>query len=113
MKKLILSSILGLLFCNSAVFAQFEMVHCSSTLGTDHDLSLVIVNSSLREIRMSSLESSNAKALIPRKIMNQSTSEKSLYKIVGSDVLVEMENKILNGEAGRLRIDDEDFNCSL
>jgi hypothetical protein len=45
--------------------------------------------------------------------MNQSTAEKTLYSILGSDVLVEIENKILNGEAGRLNIDAEDFNCSL
>jgi len=113
MKKLILPSILAFGFSQSVAFAQFEMVRCYSTLGTDHDLSLVIVNSALREIRTSSLESNRAKALIPRKVMNQSTAEKSLYTIIGSDVLVEIENKILNGEAGRLKIDAEDFNCSL
>lgn len=79
MKKLILPSILAFGFSQSVAFAQFEMVRCYSTLGTDHDLSLVIVNSALREIRTSSLESNRAKALIPRKVMNQSTAEKKAY----------------------------------
>ena len=113
MKKLIIPSIMAFFIANTSAFAQFEMVQCSSTLGTDHNLSLVIVNNTLREIRVGSLETNRAKALIPRKIMNQSTAEKTLYSIVGSDVLVEIENKILNGEAGRLNIDAEDFNCSL
>jgi hypothetical protein len=113
MKKIFFSASIVLLTLSSSAFAQFEMVRCQSILGAERDLSLVIVNSALKEIRPISNNTERARALIPRKIMNQCMPGKTLYTIVGSDILVEIENKILNGEAGILKVDAEDFNCSL
>ena len=113
MKKIFLFITVVLTALTTTAQAQFEMVRCYSTVGPDRELSLVIVNSTLREIRVISTSSERQRALVPRKMMNQSIPGKTLYTIVGSDVLVEIENKILNSETGILKIDAEDFNCSL
>ena len=111
MKKLIFTLTLVVLFISSnAAHAELSIVNCNSHLGTDHNLSLVIVNNSLREIRIQTLES-RIKALVPRKLMNQCIEGRTLFAILGSHTTLELDDAILSGGEGLLKMDDEEFGC--
>ncbi len=112
MKKLIFTLTVVILTISSyGAYAELTIVNCNSHLGTDHNLSLVIVDNSLREIRVQTLES-RLKALIPRKLMNQCIEGRTLFAILGSHSTLELDDAILSGGEGLLKMDDEEFGCN-
>lgn len=102
-----------LTFCIISVAkAEMSTINCSSTLGTDHNLVLITINHSLKQIRIPNFMDNGFKALVPNKLPNQCFEGKTLYAIANSKSMIEVENKVLDSESGQVRLDEEIFNCN-
>ena len=109
MKTLLIMLTLGIM---STAKAEMNTYNCYSTLGTDHSLILITVNHSLKQIRIPNFMDNGFKALVPNKLPNQCFEGKTLFIIAGSNSIAEVENRVLDGEAGQVSLDQEIFNCN-
>lgn len=98
-----------LIFTTSA-FAQLNYINCESTQGSNRFLTLIIANGELKQIRTQST-GSLPRAMFPEKILNQSLPNFTSYLILGNSSILEVENKILEGNGGQVRFGDDSFTC--
>lgn len=90
-------------------FASFNTVNCDSVRGTNNSLSLIIVDHSLKQIRV--INGLRVKALVPSKVVNQELNGVTLYSVSGVVGLMKVENKVLEGNGGLVSLSNDEFSC--
>lgn len=109
MKALILS-LMSFTFLTVSAHAEYSMVNCDSIRGTNRSLTLVVVNQDVKQVRVQT-NGSRQRALIPNKILNQNIDGVTLYTVVGLSGFMEVENKVLEGNGGIVKLADDEFSC--
>ncbi|MBY0517069.1 MAG: hypothetical protein K2P81_09185 [Bacteriovoracaceae bacterium] len=106
--KFLLASILTLSF--SQAFAQYETVSCDSIRGTGNMMLLVIANKELKQVRVS-VGGSMPRALLINRIHGQSIPDVTLYTVSGSSELLEIQNSVLDGIGGYVKLAGDELSC--
>jgi hypothetical protein len=104
-KVLLFSVFLLPLFGNSAPLVQ----DCMSIAGNNHHLLLFVTDGEIKQVRMVT-SGSLPHVLIVNKLANQVIEGSTLYTL-GNAGLMTVENKVLAGEIGTLRLAGETFSC--
>lgn len=108
----IVSLFLSISLFSSMAHAGLETITCTSMQGSNHELTLIIANNDLKQIRISSaIGGSFPRAFIPQKLANQNIQGLTLYTIAGMEGLMEVDNAILEGNSGIVRLSEENFSC--
>lgn len=111
MIKLIpLLALVSLIAFSSLAHAEFNLITCDSVRGTNTALTLVVLNQDVKQVRVQS-NGSRVRALVPNKIINQNIEGVTLYTIVGLTGFMEVENQVLNGNGGYIRLSNDEFSC--
>ena len=106
MKKIIA---LIALTASTLSFAAYETVSCDSIRGTNNTLMLIVVNKDVKQLRVTS--GLRTRALVPRRLINQNIEGKTLYSVSSVLGLMEVDNKLLEGNGGLVRLANDEFSC--
>lgn len=104
------SALLSLVLFSSMAKADVTMINCDSIRGTQRSLTLVVFNQELKQVRVLS-NGSRPRPLIPNKLINQNIEGVTLYTLVGLPGFLQVENKVLEGNGGLIRLDSDEFSC--
>jgi hypothetical protein len=96
------------LFFSSVSSANMQIVNCDSLALDNQTLSLVIFDSKLKQIRLGT-EGALSHAFMPQLL--HVMRHVSMYKIMGSPSLMYVDNAILQGSGGQVRIEGAVFRC--
>ena len=110
MKKLslILSLMTTILFSLNAR-AEYNLVNCSSIQGTPHQMTLVLANQNLLQIRIRI--GTRARAFMATKQEVQNVEGVTLYSVRGVAGVMELDNQILTGNSGLVKFPKDEFSC--
>ncbi len=103
MKVVIIAALLSVV---SSAFG-YETVNCISVRGTDRELELKIANQDLKFVMDLGLR----RSVVVTKLANQNMNGKTLYSVLGSFSLIEVENSVLNNEGGNIRFEGDELSC--
>ena len=90
--------------------AEYLTMSCLSQTSPNRELTLFIENGNIKRIDVQ-LNGSLPSALMVSKLANQNIEELTLYSIQSVASLMEVENKVLTGQTGTLRINYDSFFC--
>lgn len=90
--------------------AEYTTVSCQSRSNPDRDLTLIIVNQDIKQVRVQS-GGSLPRVFMANKLTNQSVEGLILYTVQSVPGLMEVESKILVGEGGSVRLNSDSFYC--
>lgn len=111
MKTFMLAFLVSSTFLSmSAMAADYSIVNCSSVSGNARALRLIIVNQEIQQVRIR-VNSHRERALTPARVQDQNVEGFTLYSFAGSPALMEVENQILSGDAGTLKLANEELSC--
>jgi len=110
MKKLslILSLTASVLF-SVAAQAEYTFVNCQSNQGKPHNLTLILANQNLVQVRIR--VGTRPRALMPTKLGNQDVQGATLYSVRGMVGVMEVDNQILTGNGGLIKFTNDEFSC--
>jgi hypothetical protein len=106
MKKL--SLVLSLMIAVN-VNAAFDSATCSSIQGTPHQITLVMANQNLLQVRFRA--GTRSKALMVTKLPDQNAEGVTIYNVNGVVSLMEVDNQILSGNGGIVKFSNDEFSC--
>lgn len=102
-------TILATLFFSISAQAQFRLVDCINVSGNQKDLTLVVLNNDVKQVRVSSRF--GQRALVPNKLAHQNLPGVTLYSVVGVPGLMQVSNTIFEEKSGIVRLSTEEFSC--
>ncbi len=108
-----LSSILALLTLTvftSVAHADYNVINCDSIRGTDHVMTLIVVNQDLKQVRVETT-GNRPRPYIPTKVANQNVEGITLYALGEVAGLMEVDNQVLEGNGGQVRLLNDVFSC--
>ncbi len=105
MKKL--TALLLLILSPNLSFAS-SAITCQSLSGEDKSLLLLVKNNKVVQLRVQS-QGSLPKVFKTNSVRNNGTV--SVYSLVGSSSLLEVQNSTLDGQGGRARFSGQRFEC--
>ncbi len=108
MKSVFGALVASLLFSVPA-FSAVQSANCESTMGTGRQVQLYFMADTLKQVRV--INGTRTVPLIPVALQTQSSPNKTVYSIIGSSELIEMDNTIPVDGIGFLRIAGEHFSC--
>lgn len=109
MTKLLALSVLGLSLFSSIVRAEYNFVNCDSIRGTPHQMTLILANQNLLQIRIKT--GTRARSLMATKLANQNVEGVTLFTVSGVVGLMEVDNQILAGNGGLVKFSNDEFSC--
>lgn len=101
---------IGTCLLSTAALANYNVVNCDSTQGTDHSLTLIVVNNDVKQVRVLS-PGHRTRALVPTRVINQNIEGSTLYTLIGIPGFMEVENKVLEGNRGFVKLSNDEFSC--
>lgn len=111
MKNIIfISTIFTMTIFASFANAQINIINCDGLNGTNNSLTLVVLGQNLKQIRVQT-NGSLPRAFIPNRILHQNINGIILYTITGMSGMLEVDNQVLAGEAGIVRLENDEFSC--
>jgi hypothetical protein len=113
MKKMtLLSTVFSLaLIVSFNAEASLSTLNCGSTMGAGNELLLFVANQNLLQVRVLTNNGSHQRALLVNKLANQNIKGVTLFTIAGSSELLEVENVVLDGQDGHVRLAGDTFSC--
>lgn len=90
--------------------AEYLTMNCLSQTSPDQELTLIILDQNIRQIHVQ-INGSLPSPLLVSKLANQNIDGVTLYSIQSVSNLMEVENKVLAGQTGTLRISNNSFFC--
>lgn len=111
MNKILSGTILSItLLLSLSAHADYNTINCESIRGTGHILSLIVFNQDLKQVRV---EANNRRPhpLVPTKVSIQSIEGITVYSLLGMASLLEVDNKVLEGNGGIVKLENDEFSC--
>lgn len=109
MKAVVLFTVSLLTFSLQAR-AEYLTMSCLSQTSPNRELTLLIVDQDIKQVRIS-INGSLPRAFLTNKIINQNTPGLTLYSIQAIGKPMKVENKVLEGLSGLVRISNDRFFC--
>jgi hypothetical protein len=92
--------------------AEYLTVNCFSNRGTDHELTLIIANNDVKQVRISLSTGNHPYPMMITRLENQNIEGKTLYSLHGAAGLMEVENTIFAAQYGQVRMLGDVFSCN-
>lgn len=105
MKKLSFLTCLSAALFSSMTMADFNLTDCYSVRGTGSEMTLVISEEEVVQVRF------NLRELLTSKI-SEGSDTTTYYQVLGlSNQIMEVDNSILLGSSGYVRLSNDEFRC--
>lgn len=113
MKKMtILATLLTIaVMISSTAHAALTTLDCTSTRGTDNELVVFVADQNLVQVRVV-VNGHHSRVIAFNKLAVQKTEGVTTYSILGAGGLLEVENDVLLGLNGDIKLAGERFSCS-
>jgi hypothetical protein len=107
-----IASLLAIVFLSAFAHADYSKITCDSIRGTDHILTLVVVNQDVKQVRVQTA-GSRVHPFVPIRVNNQNIDGVTLYTLNGGVTgFLEVENEVLSGNSGQVRLLGDEFSCN-